>query len=176
MLHDARGRVNDHFYEEKLTGWHSTVALSRSLKSTVAATASFGEEKGIYVHRFIPDDTAHDYRLMDWAMIIASSLKLTEAVTLYRLGSVILWWSNIIGWAMCFSMAILLQALNSGRDTHNNLHETADFLVGDLPSFKRLGGSGKRIILGQPISVRKSLLWRTAWIVGFVLQYCRDWD
>lgn len=160
--------ARDRLFEEKLTGWYSTVAQNRSLKGTVAMTSAFGQAKGIYIHRFIPDDTAHDYRVVDWAILMASLLKATEAFTLYRMGSVILWWSNFVGWAVCFVAALLLHASNSGRDTHNNIRSTADFLLGELPSYKHIGGSDKRIILGQPVSVRQGLCWRLAWIAGAV--------
>jgi hypothetical protein len=47
-----------------------------------------------------------------------------------------------------------------------NIRSTADFLIGKLPSYNRTGGSSKRIILGQPISVRGNPLWRLTWIAG----------
>jgi hypothetical protein len=51
-------------------------------------------------------------------------------------------------------------------DNPKNIRHTADFLIGKLPSYNRSGGSSKRIILGQPISIRGNLLWKAAWTVG----------
>ncbi|KAL1836387.1 hypothetical protein VTJ49DRAFT_5225 [Mycothermus thermophilus] len=153
--------------DDKIVGWHSLLAGDIPLKSTLATASTFGE-KAIYVTRFIPDDTAQDYRLVDWILIGASLLKISEAVALYRMGSAYLWWSNSIGFACCLFSAVVLQVLDAGRDSYDNLDHAADFLIGDLPSYKRFGTTDKKIILGQPISVRRSALWRTAWTVGAI--------
>ncbi|KAK0620988.1 hypothetical protein B0T14DRAFT_522527 [Immersiella caudata] len=156
------------FLEDKLTGWHSLVKHDRLLRYTLAGTSAFEDEKSIQVHSFIPDDTAHDYHLVDWVLIAASMVKASEAIVLFKMGSNYLWWSNMLGSACCLTFAVILQALNLGRDTHRNLQNTADFLIGDLPSYQRIGSLNRKIILAQPVSVRKSRLWRGAWAAGVI--------
>jgi hypothetical protein len=95
-------------------------------------------------------------------MILASSVKAVEAGALYHLGSTVLWWSSLIGWATCFLAAIALQTCNLGRDIPRNLRRVRDYLLADLPSYNRPGGSSKRAILGQPVSIREHLSWKVA--------------
>lgn len=165
---DTPGRLRDGLLEDKVVGWYSLIADDKPLKSTLAETSMVGDQRSIYVTCFTPDDTAHDYRLLDWAIIAASLLKISEAVALYRMGSSYLCWSTMIGSACCWVFAVLLQTLNAGRDSYENLDDTADSLIGDLPSYRRFGVADKNIILGQPVSVRRGSLWRTAWIVSAI--------
>jgi hypothetical protein len=160
--------ANSQFLEEKLTGWHSLVGHDRLLRHTLAMTSTFGDEKLIQVHSYIPDTTGHDFQLVDWVLIALSALKASEPILLYRFGSSYLWWSGMIGFACCLGSATVLQALNLGRDTHMNLTRTADYLIGTLPSYMRIGSIDKQIILGQPVSVRRKPLWKWAWLAGAI--------
>lgn len=158
----------DQFLDDKLAGWNSLVAHDRLLKNTLAVTSAFNDEKSIQVHGFIPDNTAHDYQLVDWVLIAASAVKVIEAIILYRMGSNYLWWSSMIGFTCCILFAILLQSLNLGRDTHRNISSTADYLIGTLPSYKRIGSAERKIILGQPLTVRRNPLWRAVWAISAI--------
>jgi hypothetical protein len=164
--HDPADRVQHDYRQYRVSGWHSSFALDRQLKTNVASILPFKDNQEILVHCFIPDETVTDSQLIDWIMILASTVKLVEIITLHRLGSQVLWWSSALGWILCFTAAVILQCCNAARDNPKNIRSTADFLIGKLPSYNRTGGSSKRIILGQPISIRGNPLWRLTWIVG----------
>src|SRR4051794_12955692 len=102
------------------------------MKQTTAMTTWFQEDDQIRIHSFILDDTAHSFRVFDWAMIPASCVKITEAVVLYHLGSVLLWFSSLVGWAAGFLAAVTLQACCLGRDVSYGVRRTRNYLAADL--------------------------------------------
>jgi hypothetical protein len=167
-LQDSQAPVDHQRYcdEQPVSGWDSDFVIDRALQATIAMTTWFRDDSGIFIHCFVPDDTVHEFQLLDWAMILASSVKVVEAAVLYHYGSKVLWWSGLIGWATCFLAAVALQTCNLGRDIPRNIRRVRDYLLADLPSYNRPGGISKKIILGQPVSVREHLSWKVAWAVS----------
>ena len=86
-LYTSSGEGLGYFLQDKLSGWYSLLAFDKPLRSTVAMASPFREDKSIQVHVFIPDDTAHEYRVVDCIITSASLLKLVEVVTLFHMGS-----------------------------------------------------------------------------------------
>jgi hypothetical protein len=165
-----KGDMNRKKYcdEEPVLGWHSDFAIQKALQVTAAMTTLAQDDGELYIHSFIPDDTVPEFHVRDWAMILVSAVKLLEAAALFRLGSRVLWWSTLVGWAICFMAAGFLQVFNLGRDIPSNIRRVQDHLLADLPSYNRPGGSWKRIILGHPVSAREHLGWRCAWAIAFL--------
>jgi hypothetical protein len=167
-LQRSNENINSQEYLNKLrvSGWNSDFVVDKALQTTTLMTTWFSSDIGIYIHSFIPDDTVHEFQLLDCTMILASTVKVVEAVVLYRLGSTVLWWSSIIGWAVCFLIACALQAFNLGRDIPRNIRRVRDHLLADLPSYNRPGGDSKKVILDQPVSVREHVAWKVAWAIA----------
>ncbi|KAI9860337.1 MAG: hypothetical protein M1813_006226 [Trichoglossum hirsutum] len=112
----------------------------------------------IPIHSYHPDQDGATPPWKDWLVILCSSLKIVEALTLWHLQAHVLWYITLVGWGHAFLSAIILQTLRLGRDD-NRRHTASDLIAGILPTPLHHGDNGK-IVLGVPFNVRRSLFWR----------------
>jgi hypothetical protein len=116
--------------------------------------------------------------ILDWLSIFLSVLKLVEAFTIWRYGSLVLAMLTLINWAWFFLSAIMLQLAGLAREhsqyfDSNDKGETAnghchDYLAGDLPSVQSQG-QYRKIMFNVPPSVREHIGWRLTWAFGALI-------
>jgi len=166
-----------HAYFERPSQWAPAAnnamciyTLDRNSQLALDTATAAGRGEAIRIHHFIPDVEGIVAAWKDWAVLLLSLAKVSEAVTLRILGSQNLWYWTMCGWLHAFASAVLLQVLHLGRD--NPLRTGSDIAAGVLPSPLHLGGNGK-IVLGVPTNVRRQLLWRALLGLGVVFLFGR---
>lgn len=120
--------------------------------------AEMGE--GIVAHEFIPDRAGQHKAWKDTLVLAFSILKLSEVVTLQRLGSTSLHWFTAVPWAYGLLCGTALVMSGLSRDAMSA--RTGDIIAGRLPSALHLGGDGK-ILIGLPDNVRRNIFWKFMW-------------
>lgn len=105
----------------------------------------------------------------DWIGILLSLIKVVEVYVLYHYGSRKLCWVTGINWIFFFMSAIIIQLAGYGRE-HDDQADCCclDIVAGRLP-LPQVIGEERKVLLGVPINVRKSLLWRLTWIAGSIV-------
>ncbi|KAL9113330.1 MAG: hypothetical protein Q9187_007634 [Circinaria calcarea] len=150
------------WFESKAMAVFTLDQNSKLVLDTVQAT---DRGEAILVHQYLPDVDGIIPGWKDWAILLASLVKLLEVFCLWRLGSKDLWYWTMIGWAHAFVAAIVLQSSGLGRD--HPLKSNQDILAGVLPTPIHAGEDGK-LIIGIPSTVRRHSLWKTSMIVGTI--------
>ena len=117
---------------------YSLDKMSQMALDTVPA-AQRGEP--ISIHTFMPDIDGIVPAWKDWAVLLSSLVKITEALCLWKLGSHQLWYWTMVAWSHAFVSSVILQLFRLGRD--NPLTPASDIISGILPTPLHLGGKGK---------------------------------
>lgn len=150
------------WFENKAMAVFTLDQNSKLVLDTVQAT---DRGEAILVHHYLPDVDGLTPGWKDWAVLLASLVKLLEVFCLWRLGSKNLWYWTMIGWAHAFAAAIVLQSSGLGRD--HPLRSNQDILAGVLPTAIHAGEAGK-LIIGIPSTVRRHPLWKTSMVLGTI--------
>ncbi|KAI9785354.1 MAG: hypothetical protein M1839_000372 [Geoglossum umbratile] len=140
--------------------------LDRSTQLILDTVQRTERHDPIPIHSYLPDQDGVTPPWKDWLVILCSSIKIAEALTLWHLHARVIWFITLFGWGHAFFSAIILQALNLGRDA-NRRHVASDLIAGILPTPLHHGDNGK-IVLGVPSNVRRSRFWRSLLGLGAI--------
>lgn len=137
-------------------------------QSHTAPSCRMGEPLLVHIYVAGPKSTGNVV-WRDWLALALSLIKISELVTLWRLGAIALCCASGLAWLYFFISALILKACNLCWGPLKNFHTGQyDIIAGQLPSTRNSGGE-RKVLLGVHKNFRHNIYWRAIWSLGSVV-------